>query len=588
MKSLRLLAAGALVILTGLTATAGVANADTNDFTITNFASVETLSRTDPHGQLHVVETINLAYTDNNHGILRAIPNTYKKQKLDLHINSVSSPTRAPASYTTYQSNGNTVLKIGDANRTVTGEQSYVIDYTLHNVISFYNDHSELYWDVNGDQWDQPFETVTASLHLPSDVQLDSTKTARCFTGSYGSHDANCMVYNDGRDIIFATTSVLAPRQTLSYVTAFKTGYFTAPTAVDRVKNYVVPAAKLLALPLVVFITSFTIWFRFGRDAKGRGTIVPEYAPPDNMTPLQVGALIDFEVDDKDLTATIVDLAIRGYITIIEQKVVRLKIYSKLLYNFELANDDFSKLNSNEITLMNAIFQDKPIGTQVDVAGLKNSLYTTATALKKSVNKQLKADGYFRSSAGKPGTNIAATILIAAFLAAFILIEVGGGLLIASVIISTVIVILFRRVMNARTTKGVLANEKVAGLKLYLQTAEADRIKMLQSPDAPYAAQGTGPARTVDLFEKLLPYAIILGVETQWAKQFADLYKQPPSWFNGSSNNFNSVYLASAVSSNINSAVATAFSAPTSSGSSGFSGGGFSGGGGGGGGGGGW
>jgi uncharacterized membrane protein len=142
--------------------------------------------------------------------------------------------------------------------------------------------------------------------------------------------------------------------------------------------------------------------------------------------------------------------------------------------------------------------------------------------------------------------------------------------------------------MPARTAKGVAALEQVKGLKLYMETAEKDRMAKLQAPNAPYASNAAEPVKTVELFEKLLPYAIVLGVETQWAKQFEALYTSPPDWYGGSWSTFNSVYLVNSISEGVGSAVNTSFSSPKSSSSSGFGGGGFSGGGGGGGGGGGW
>src|SRR5258708_872996 len=133
-----------------------IASADVNNFTVTAFSADETLSRQDRQGELHIVERINVAFTDYNHRILRAIPSRYKNHSLQLHVNKVSSDSGAPTQYTTYSSNGNMVVKIGDPNRTVTGAQQYAIDYTARNVINFEKDHDELYWDVNGDQWQQP------------------------------------------------------------------------------------------------------------------------------------------------------------------------------------------------------------------------------------------------------------------------------------------------------------------------------------------------------------------------------------------------------------------------------------------------
>jgi uncharacterized membrane protein len=124
---------------------------------------------------------------------------------------------------------------------------------------------------------------------------------------------------------------------------------------------------------------------------------------------------------------------------------------------------------------------------------------------------------------------------------------------------------------------------------MYMETAEKDRLEKLEGPDAAYAAKTGEPARTVEFFERLLPYAIVLGVETQWAAQFKDIYTNPPDWYSGNNlTAFNAGYLAGALNSGLTPAMNSSFNAPSSSSGSGFGGGGFSGGGGGGGGGGGW
>jgi hypothetical protein len=99
-----------------------------NDFVINSFDADYTLTRNDPQGELRVVETIDVDFSAFNHGIERAIPKKYKDNSLGLHVNNIHSDTNAPAQYTTYSSNGNTVLRIGDPSRTVTGHQSYTID----------------------------------------------------------------------------------------------------------------------------------------------------------------------------------------------------------------------------------------------------------------------------------------------------------------------------------------------------------------------------------------------------------------------------------------------------------------------------
>lgn len=560
-----------------------LASADVNNFVITSFRADETLSRQDKQGELRIVEHINLNFSDFNHGLLRAIPERYKNHSLQMHVNSITSDTNAPTSYTTYDSNGNKVLKIGDANRTVTGPQEYTIDYTLRNVITFYDNHDELYWDVNGDQWDQTFENVAVNLHLPSD--LKTNQTPLCYTGSYRSSATDCGVNNRPGSINIATTKPLEARQTLTYVAAFDKGYFAASAWYQTVAEYWKPLVSFLGPLLLLGGGGIIYWYRKGRDPKGSGVIVAQYDAPDNLKPIAVGALVDFKADNRDITATIIDLAIRGYIKIIEIKDKKI-LKDKTTYNLELLRDDFSGLDANETTVMKALFGGKPAGVIVDMAGLKSKLYTTAALLSKQVSGQLTDAGYFSSGSLRSRSKMTVGVL-AIFIVAYFSISLFGWALIAGLAAGGAIAIICANALAARTAKGVAAKEHALGLKLYLNVAEKDRIAKLQTPNAPYAANAGEPVKTVELFEKLLPFAMVLGVEKQWAGQFEGLYTAQPNWYSGNFQTFNAIYLVDSLNNGVGSAVNTAFSAPSSSGSSG-SGGGFSGGGGGGGGGGGW
>lgn len=579
----------AIAVLTLALIAPSTAHADVNNFTITNFTADETLSRSDPQGTLHVRERIEVVFTDYNHGILRAIPTSYHGQSLKLHINSVQAVAGAASSYTTYNSNGNTVLKIGDPNRTVTGKQTYLIDYTLQNVISFYGTHDELYWDVNGDQWDQPTAYVKVTVHLPAGAKL-ATPDPVCYAGAQSHDSSRCTIYTEGNTVV-ATAAALAGRETLTYVVGFDTGYFAPSTVWDRLHDHLWQLVTIVGLPLISFIAGFVWWWRKGRDAPGRGTIVPEYGPPEGISPIEAGAIADFQVDNRDITATFIDLARRKYIQIIETKVDRKILKDKVTYSLKLINVDKTQLTTYERALLVGVFfADYKADATKELADLKNSFYKTAEEIRKTVSQNLTKAGYFRQNPKKflfKLSGVFTVIYIGAALIGFASQVHALGAL-AGVTVSAIILFLFARLMPARTAQGVAAREHLLGLKLFMETTEKDRLKMLEGPNAPYANNAGEPVRTVELFEKLLPYAIVMQVEKEWAGQFKDIYPSPPDWYNGNATSFNAGYLAGSLNGGFNSAIHASFSPPSSSGSSGFGGGGFSGGGGGGGGGGGW
>jgi uncharacterized membrane protein len=566
-------------------------HADVNDFIITDFRAEETLTRDDPQGAMHVIEHINVTFNDFNHGIYRAIPNSYSGEPLHFHLNSVTSDRNTPTKTVLSKKNGNTVLKIGEAGKTVTGPQEYTIDYTVDNVLKFYDDHAELYWDVNGDQWQQPFTHVSIRLHMPTGI-LQQSRAPRCFAGSYGSNIGQCSIASNGNSLT-AETGNLSGYQTLTFVAAFKPGYFSPPTWIDRILDYKNAIFSAALLPLLTLIAGFVLWYKRGRDDRPVTTVVPQYAPPKGITPLVAGTIADFSVDSRDYTATYIDLARRGYLRIVENRKDRLIGKDKLTYTLELMKADISQLDAFEAQLVSGLFGTMTTGETVNLNEKKNKLYKVAQQLKKDVGKSLKVQGYFRNDPTKLifkfGTYVTFIFILAAFFLNIVIsVAVFHPMLVVGVLIASLIAWAFLRALPARTALGCDVRDQLMGLKLYIETAEKDRIRMLEAPGAKYAAGAGAPKRTVDLFEELLPYAIVMGVEKQWAEQFKDIYKQPPDWYSGNINSFNAGYLIGSLNGGFAQAVNTSFSAPSSSGSSGFGGGGFSGGGGGGGGGGGW
>lgn len=570
-----------------LFAAAPAAAQGVNDFIINDFTADYTLSNQDNQGLLEVREQITVTFSGNNHGLLRAIPSVYKDQDLHLQVDSVTYGNGAAIPYTTYKENDNTVLKIGNPDRTVTGQQQYDISYHVENVIGFYDNHDEFYWDINGDEWLQVFERVSVRLNLGEGLRIQQAPA--CYTGSFGSEEQYCTVSQEDGVIAVETTGALSPRQTLTIVAGFDKGYFAPLTDQERFMALLPHLLGFVLPPLLIGGYGVRHWRRHGRDPKGRGTIVPQYDPPFDLRPAEVGALADFRVDQKDITAVIIDLAVRRYIRIIEEKKVKRLRKDTLEYSLELTNADMTDLRSYEQKIIEGIFGEKfKLGKTVKLKDLKNKFYITSQEAAKQVTALLVSRKYF---AGNPVTAggrlwVLLVVCLAGAALAGALQGVGGAVGFG---LAAIIVLVCALAMSARTKRGVEAKEHAEGLKLYMETAEADRIKMMQSPDAPYNFSAE-PERTVELFEKLLPYAVVFSIEKQWAAEFKDIYTQPPDWYTGNNiNAFSAGYITGALTGSMNTAMSTAFSSPGSSSSSGFSsGGGFSGGGGGGGGGGGW
>lgn len=609
-----------LMLFVGITP---LAHADVNDFTIDSFEADYSLGTDDRQGSLTVREQLTVEFTDSNHGILRALPKQYNSMPQHLHILAVSRDGITEP-YTTYSSNGNLVLKIGNADKTITGLHHYQLDYKVTNVMRFVNNKAELDWNVNGNDWRQPFQHVTARLHVPASLKGKLTDE-RCFTGVSGSPNSDCLVANTMDTTSYTTTRTLQPGETLTINGTLPTGYFSKPGLMDRWDDYGRQVITALILPILALMLAGSAWYRHGRDAKGRGTIVPEYGPPADLRPAEIDVLLHNKLGKNAVSATIIDLAIRKYLRLEESvddgilgfgkhknySLIRLATppagalqgYEAQIFAGIFGDSDEPGLEE-AVTKINTLLQSKSnvlskiyqsaaknilpkaeptaVGEKVEMISLRNHFYKTLEKVQKSIPQSLTSRGFFTknpASVGKLWLGLGLLIIFGSFyLIQFSLVMLISG------ISAGLILLIFGTLMPSRTPRGAAVKDAAEGLKLYLNTAEKDRIAMLQSPSAPYAPQTGEPVKTVELFEKLLPYAMVLGVEKQWAGQFQDIYTTPPEWYNGNWSTFNALYLADSLSDSM-SAMNSSFAAPSSSGSGS---GGSAGGGGGGGGGGGW
>jgi hypothetical protein len=578
MKRFSLLAS--LLVLIGVIVPQ-IVHADTSNFIVTDFTADYYLSKSDPQGALKIDEHLTVNFNDDNHGILRALPQKYNGQQQHLKIIKVQRDGAAEP-YSTYTSNGNKVLKIGSAAKTITGVHTYDVDYSVQNVMRFTANHDELDWNTNGTEWTQPFESITARLHVPSGLAHKLSGTS-CFTGVQGSTAQDCTVDSENNratnETTFTTTRALTPGETMTFVADFPLGTFNPPTAVDWWRDNGAKVAEVALPTLLAFAVAYRKWYRDGKDIKGRGTIIPEYGPPEGMRPAEADVINQYKLGKNAISATIIDLAIRKYLKIVEgQSDGLLGLGKHKTYSLQrLPAPAGGSPKPYEQQIYDGLF---PAGDIAEMSDLKNKFYKTSAAVQKAIPAALTAEGYFPKNPTRAGNWMhgAGIALVAGAWFAHSFVSIGlvaGGL----------IFLFFGSLMSRRTQKGVDAKDTLAGLKMYMEVAEKDRLAMLQSVDAPYAETSAEPTKTVDLFEKLLPYAMIMGVEKSWAKQFEGIYTTPPDWYAGNWASFNTGYLVSSLSESVG-AMNASFAAPSSSGSG--AGGGFAGGGGGGGGGGGW
>jgi uncharacterized membrane protein YgcG len=561
---------------------------DLSNFSVRSFEADYYLTR-DEHKRSKLVVTENIVVEfppyAQNHGIKRAIPNNYDGHSVGLKISSVKNDDGKALTYSTDGSNGNTVVRIGDPEAFVTGVKTYVISYELKDVIKQYDGHDEIYWDVNGTDWGQTFGSIKANLHVSGDIAKAFSGKYTCFEGvSRSSNKCNMTSHKKGNETIltFQSTRMMYAGENVSFVAGFKQNTFAPYQKTTWQRVMPVILAIWFGLGAVVFILvairMYRVWQQSGKSPAGKGTIVPEYISPKDMSVLMSSSILKHK--GSDITAQIMDLAVRHYIKIYETEAKGNWFRSKKSYELEIVRK-LTGLRKEEKRLLEIIFGEKPqIGARVTLDKLKSKLYKETTKLEKEVESQAKLSGYI---ADMDAVRKKHYIFGAALL--------GGGALVLNpgIVLAGLMVIIVAANLHPLTDKGVASRDYLRGLEMYMKLAEAERIRVLQSPEGAVktAINPNNTKRMITLYERLLPYAIIFGIEKDWAKQFAPLYQQPPDWYAGDWSTFNAAVFASSLN-NFAATSNTTFSPPESSSSSGFSSGGFSGGGGGGGGGGGW
>ena len=280
------------------------------------------------NGWIDVREEIQVRFTGSWNGIFRNIPVEYRtpqgfSYKLWLDAVSVTGLDAEPLEYWNKRERHYRQLKIrvpgaSDAVRTV------VIRYRVPNGLKYWDEYEELYWNVTGDEWDVPIQAATATILLPEG--LDGLRTAS-WTGGYGSTENGASVSEIEGGFYFESSRGLNFREGMTVAIAWNPGVLSQPTAF-RVVGSFLRANWLLFLPLFSLGLMWRVWYTRGRDPR-RLPIAPQYSPPDDLTPAQAGTLIDNRPDMRDITASLVDLAVRGYLRIEEVENYGLKKWFK-------------------------------------------------------------------------------------------------------------------------------------------------------------------------------------------------------------------------------------------------------------------
>ncbi|WP_422482253.1 DUF2207 domain-containing protein [Pleomorphochaeta sp. DL1XJH-081] len=586
-----------------------------------------------PTGVYEIEEEIVMDFHERLHGFYRVLPVEYlfedgSREDVRVRVSKIKASDTLSVSY-----NGNYVtIRVGDANRTVIGVQDYGISYH-YDIGSDPNDgYDEFYYNIVGEDWEVPIESFSFSITFPKPVDVGDINFSRGLWGTTSAEGVTWELSSDGL-VVNGRSTTLQPGEAVTVRVQMPEGYYDERTDYQFYYRIGLIVASIL---LVGF--AWLTWSRHGRDKDL--IIVPNHEPPEGMSPLDVGYIIDESLDPKDVTSMIFYWADMGCLTIVEEG----KEFSFI------KGHDPKNVSKHEKQIFDAFFSAGSNGV-VKSKDLKGDFFRAYQKLKGTVDSHyrgeralasaksrnraalttlsmlLPAIGYSLSLTGnypgvativlavlgigesialllvwhlmfriwhirKIGGKLAWTLVLLLVLGGswFILVLAGwfvdapiNAILLGSTVllIANTLISFFAIITRQRSDYGRRVLEQVLGLREFIATAEMEELKRMIDSDPEY-------------YYHILSFAIVLGLERKWAKKFASLAIEPPSWYVGPNTVWNAMVVSSMLN-RCNSSLVTAVATAPSSGSPGsrfggssFGGGGFSGGGFGGGGGGAW
>ncbi|MCX8053739.1 MAG: DUF2207 domain-containing protein, partial [Armatimonadetes bacterium] len=473
-------------------------------FPIKNYVTVMEIQ---PDSSINVTEEITADFTgDPHHGIYRDIPLTGKDNwgnNYRLRLEDVRVTDRAGYPLQTLKKYryGNLHLRIGDPNVLVSDVRTYVIRYRLWRAVHFFSDHDEIYWNAVGTDWEVPILNASCIVRLPKDAPHGSIR-AKSYTGYYGE-TGTAAVYDilDNRTVRFWMTKPLSPREAMTVIVGWPKEIVNPPPFKQEAIWFVTDNGYFFLVPIFV-IALFVYWLRVGADPDTGRSEVVTFDPPDNLIPAELGTLIDERVDMRDISASIVDLAVKGFLTI-KEKAQRGFLGTTRDYTLELTKPFQEVVNDPSLTpfessLIHGLFEGKQFCV---ISALKHQFYTHIPKLQRTLYSSMVKHGYFKRSpeaVRKTYQGIAIAIIVLGgilFIVSLaeempVLVPTGWGV---SVAICGLILAFTARAMPRKTRKGKDVLIAARGFEEYLSRAERELIEHQERQN---------------YFEKFLPYAM--------------------------------------------------------------------------------
>lgn len=598
-----------------------------------------------------ITERIGAYFNVPKHGIIRNIPLKNKVERLDGTISynrAKISDISVDSTFETSVSNGNRVIKIGDAATTLIGPQNYRISYVYNIGKDTGKNYDEFYFNIIGEEWDTAIGNVTFKITMPKEFDENKLGFSK---GPVGSSDSTGITYKvDGNVITGSYSGILNPGEALTVRLELPEGYFT-----NASNNFDFLMILSFVLPILFALITLLMWIKFGKDDKVIETV--EFYPPEGFNSAEIGFLYKGDADSNDVISLLIYLANKGYLKITETEERSLFVKSKAFKLTKLK--DYDGDNENEKMFLAGLFSTAKKLDIADLMGmfksrntsqiiedryesrdevtsedLYNSFYITLNKIVQNLNKKENKQMIFEKSSMGKGIFIITMIVItyvlitvkpvveysgtSTLLFALIFPGIGFTALFGMVFGKTKIPVKIfgviwglgfggmpwaTLVLPALLADSMYIAAYITGLVCVFvmvmmliimrkRTAYGNELlgkikgfkTFLETAEKPKLEELVMQDPTY--FYNILPYTYVLGVSDKWIKKFESIALQAPDWYSGGTA-FNMVYFGAFMDSTMSTAAKAMASSPSGSGG-GSSGGGSSGGGSGGGGGSSW
>jgi len=474
------------------------------------------------NGTLAVDETIVYDFGDQNrHGIYRFIPIHYNRSYglyvIELEDLGVTDEKGEPLQYAQASDGRDINIKIGSGDVLITGVHIFKIHYTVTRAVNFFDGTPEVYWNATGNSWKFPIVHATARLYPPAGVNVKDLRTTG-FVGELGS-TTKCAIKTTGQYVEYSGSN-LQPGEGLTIVAQLPKGAVVLPTVMEKLWGFLLDWYAALLLPVGTGAALYYYWLAFGRDPDSNKPIAVEWEPPKDLTPAEVGTLIDERVDMPDIASTVFDLAARGYVKIKQT-------FSPIFFNMGDKDFLFEKLSTpptdpTPLKPFESLFMSSMFGfdNEIKLSQLRGRFWAYVPDIRQAIYDSLLVNKYFQRDPNADRqmfVTFGFVVCAAGILSLFFL---GNAQRAASAgaIISGIIIALSSEAMPVKTKLGSEALRKCKAFQRFVKMAEKERIRVLAKDDP-------------TIFGRLLPYAMVLGCAHQWADIFKDIITQPPDWY---------------------------------------------------------